>query len=202
MSSFLRIGVDFDNTVVCYDSVFQRVALEWGVSATAEGNKRSLRARLRAAGLDETWTRIQGHVYGPGLRDAHPFPGVLEFLRRAARAGIAVAVISHKTRQPYLGPRYDLHQAARDWLDQNGFFDRALRPEQVFLEQSKEEKLLRIRSWGCTHFIDDLFEVLSEPNFPEDTERILFDPGNEHARVTDFRRLTSWDQIAKDLLHT
>jgi hypothetical protein len=36
----------------------------------------------------------------------------------------------------------------------------------VFLEPTKADKLTRIATLGCTHFIDDLPEFLSDPGFP------------------------------------
>ena len=33
---------------------------------------------------------------------------------------------------------------------------------------------------GCTHFIDDLEEVLAHPDFPVAVERLLFDPYTEN----------------------
>jgi hypothetical protein len=45
---------------------------------------------------------------------------------------------------------------------------------------------------GCTHFIDDLPELLTHPLFPRDVCRILFDPRSEHAAMPDVDALSSW----------
>ncbi|NBT14701.1 MAG: haloacid dehalogenase-like hydrolase, partial [Planctomycetia bacterium] len=118
------IGVDFDNTIVCYDEVFQRVALEQGlVPPHAATSKTAIRDHLRSMGQEDGWTELQGTVYGPRMIDAAPFPGVLEFFAACRTAGQAVAIVSHRTRFPYLGERHDLHAAARDWLARHGFHD-------------------------------------------------------------------------------
>ena len=46
----------------------------------------------------------------------------------------------------------------------------------MFFEGTREAKLQRIASLGCTHFVDDLEEVLREPGFPPSVERILYAP--------------------------
>src|SRR5262249_17917655 len=160
------LGIDFDNTIVCYDQVFHRVAREQNlIPVTVPASKGAVRDYLRRIGREEAWTEMQGLVYGPRLRDAEPFPGVLEFLGATVRAGVGLRIISHKTRHPYMGPRHDLHQAALGWLELNGLFDAArigLARDDVYLEPTLAAKLERIASAGCTHFIDDLPELLAD----------------------------------------
>jgi hypothetical protein len=190
------IGIDFDNTIVCYDEVFARVAVELGlVPPEAATSKTAVRDHLRAIGQEDRWTQLQGTIYGPRMPDAPPFPGVLEFFHACRLAGVPVAIVSHRTRFPYLGERHDLHAAARDWLARHGFHDPAgigLPADRVFLEETKEAKLARIAEVGCTHFIDDLPELLAHPLFPQDVRRILFDPHGEHAVKPDIDVLASW----------
>src|SRR5688572_5466286 len=154
------IGVDFDNTIVCYDELFHRVAVERGlVPPETPARKSEIRDRLRRGGREEAWTGLQGHVYGPGMADAPAFPGVMEFFARAIQAGLSLTIISHKTRNPVIGPAHDLHQAARDWLARRGFFDPAkigLLPDRVHFGATRQEKIQLIVQAGCTHFIDDL----------------------------------------------
>ena len=190
------IGVDFDNTIVCYDDVFVRLAVELGlVPPEVATSKTAIRDHLRAAGQEDRWTELQGTIYGPRMPDAPPFPGVLEFFQTCRAAGVPLAIVSHRTRFPYLGERHDLHAAARDWLANHGFHDPAgigLPTDRVFFEETKEAKLARIADVGCTHFIDDLPELLAHPLFPRDVRRILFDPHGEHALIAEIDALSSW----------
>jgi hypothetical protein len=194
------IGVDFDNTIVCYDEVFGRVAVEQGlVPRHAATSKTAIRDHLRAAGQEDRWTELQGTIYGPRMMDAPPFPGIVEFFAACRAAGIPVAIVSHRTRFPYLGERHDLHAAARDWLARHGFHDPdgiGLPVERVFFEETKEAKLARIAAVGCTHFIDDLPELLTHPLFPANVRRILFDPHAAGPLPAGTLRLTAWDQAA------
>ena len=190
------IGIDFDNTIVCYDDVFQAIAVEQGlVPPHAATSKTAIRDHLRSVGQEDRWTELQGTIYGPRMMDAPPFPGVVEFFAACRAAGMPVAIVSHRTRFPYLGERHDLHAAARDWLARHGFHDPAgigLPVERVFFEETKEAKLARIAEVGCTHFIDDLPELLAHPLFPATVRRILFDPHGQHGLPPDLDLLSSW----------
>jgi hypothetical protein len=200
----MRIGVDFDNTIVSYEGVFHRVALAERLipSGCGEG-KDDVRNFLREAGREDNWTALQGRVYGGEMDVAKPYPGVLAFFRTCYELGIPVFVISHKTRYPHLGPQCDLHKAAYGWLQRQGFFEpRCLRlgADQVFFELTQEDKLRRIETMACTHFIDDLPEFLKEAIFPSRVERVLFDPTGQHRDANDFIRCEHWDDIAHRLL--
>lgn len=200
------IGIDFDNTIVCYDEVFGRVAAEQGlVPPHAATSKTAIRDHLRSIGQEDRWTELQGMIYGPRMMDAPPFPGVIEFFVACRAAGIPVAIVSHRTRLPYLGERHDLHAAARDWLARHGFHDPAgigLPVERVFFEETKEAKLARIADVGCTHFIDDLPELLAHPLFPADVRRILFDPHAQHALPAGIDIAPSWPHLRNILVGT
>jgi hypothetical protein len=194
----MRIGIDFDNTIACYATAFHQAAAARGlVPARPVLTKSQVRDHLRAAGREDDWTELQGYVYGPGMADVEPYPGVRRCLRRLVESGREVFVISHKTRTPYRGAACDLHAAAQGWLERQGFFDArqvGLPRENVFFELTLADKLRRIAERRCTHFVDDLPELLAEPDFPGDVERILFDPDAVHAG-TPFRRVGSWAEL-------
>lgn len=198
----VRIGIDFDNTIVCYDALFRRIAMEDRlIPADLPESKGAIRDYLRAAGMEDRWTAMQGEAYGKRMVEAHAFPGALECIAHLIRAGRAVFIVSHKTRYPYRGPKYDLHAAALAWLEAQGLFDRVGLPRHsVFFELTKSAKLERIHTLGCTDFIDDLPELLSDPEFPAGVRRILFDPNHQHPTESAFARLTSWRPIPHELL--
>ena len=193
------VGVDFDNTIVCYDDLFHAAAVDRGIIPDGvPTSKESIRDHLRARGQEEAWTELQGYVYGVSVRHAPLFPGVAEFFARCRCGGVRVVIISHKTLVPFVGPPYDLHEAAEYALRINGFYDPdrgGLRPDDVFFELAKSSKLRRIAQTGCTHFIDDLPEFLTEPGFPDEVDRVLFDPNRCHPSSPDFRLATSWTEI-------
>ena len=193
------IGVDFDNTIVCYDDLFHRIAVEQGlVPARLEPRKNEVRDFLRNAGQEAAWTELQGYVYGPGMAEAPVFPGAIEFFVRAVRSVLSLYTISHKTRNPVVGPAHDLHQAARDWLGRHGFFDRVkigLPPERVFFGATRREKIDHIIRLNCTHFIDDLEETFLDDSFPRDVEKMLFTAHLPARAVPGVKVVSDWAQI-------
>lgn len=196
----MRIGFDFDNTIVSYDALFHKVALEQNViDKSVPVNKLAVRDHLRAKNQEPIWTEMQGYVYGARMEEAHAYPDVIEVMQRLKAAGHTLAIMSHKTRYPYLGEQYDLHAAARGWINRYlGVNDDALIPaNHIFFELTKDEKLARIKHFGCDVFIDDLPEILQADHFPAETTKFLFDP-EQHHRNSQFKNITiipSWTQF-------
>jgi len=186
-----RIGIDFDNTIVCYDDVFYKAALEQKlIPVHLSASKTKIRDYFRAEGKEDEWTQLQGYVYGARMDLAAPYPGIGSFLSFCKEKGIQVSIISHKTKHPYLGFPYNLHQAARNWLQQQSFFH----PEiSLFFELTLKEKLNRIALEQCDYFIDDLPELLNEPSFPSSVQKILFDPQNLHPSNPKWMAINSWE---------
>ncbi len=198
----MRIGIDFDNTLICYDDAFYAAAIERSlIPAQTARSKRAIRDYLRLEQREAEWTELQGYIYGSGMHLAQPFPGAFDFLERCARNGVDVCIISHKTRVPYLGAKIDLHEAAETWLRDQGVFGRVGLPrERVFFELTKEAKLARIASEQCTVFIDDLPELLTEPAFPPVVRRLLFDPAGDGTSSSGLESVRSWEEAALMLL--
>jgi hypothetical protein len=176
----MRIGIDFDNTLIDYDRVFLKAARERGlVSRDFIGSKKAVRDAIRLLPDGEpVWQRLQGHVYGAGIGGAVPFPGAREFLFRCAREGVVTFIVSHKTRFGHYDPaRVDLREAARDWMGAQGFLE-AVPADRLYFEDDREHKIARIVALRCTHFIDDLEEVFADPSFPTGVRRILLAEGS------------------------
>jgi hypothetical protein len=196
----MRIGIDFDNTLVDYNHVFLAAAKQRGLIDTAfDGSKRVVRDSIRSLPDGElAWQRLQGYVYGAGIGGAAMFSGADFFLHSCRGKGVDVFVISHKTQFGHHDPMcVDLRRAALDWMAGRGFFCAngfGIPVERVFFESTRAAKLERIRAVGCTHFIDDLEEVFSDPGFPARVLPILFAPsGALRAGAV----CPSWQQIAE-----
>jgi len=215
----VHLGVDFDNTLVSYDDLFHRCALERGlIPAELPRTKAAVRGYLWSLPDGNTpWTELQGVVYGTRMAEAAFFPGAREALVFCRQHNIRISIISHKIEFPALGPRVNLCEAALAWMEAQGFFAAGgigLPREAVFFESSREEKLARIAQQGCTHFLDDLPEVLDAPGFPASVEKWLFEPagmlthsapewppssGAESVRIPSCRRFTSWAEVRRHL---
>jgi len=194
------LGVDFDNTIVRYDDLFHRIAVERKlISPALPARKNAIRDFLRQQDRERDWTELQGYVYGPRMAEAQAFPGVLEFFARCVRRKLPVYIISHKTHTAVLGPAYDLQKTAREWLMAQGFFDPGrigLSPEHVRFGETRQEKIRLIREAGCTHFIDDLEETFLDAAFPRDVAKILFGHHQAPASLPAANPLGDWLQVS------
>jgi hypothetical protein len=200
MASRLRIGIDFDNTIIAYDDVFCSAAKHGGlISADFVGGKQAVRDCIRLLPDGElTWQRLQGQVYGKGISGATLISGVDAFLRRCRAEGCAVAIVSHKTEYGHYDPeRINLREAARKWMMANGLMNGefGISSSNVFFEGTRAEKLARIAALACTHFIDDLEEVLRDPAFPPKVERILLSEREGHKSRGPYIVCATWRDI-------
>src|ERR1700751_3329589 len=128
----MRIGIDFDNTIVCYDGVFHAAALERGLIPHHLGrDKNSVRDHLNGAGCADEFTELQGYVYGTRMDLASPYPGFADFV-----------TAPHKTAHPIACPKHDLNAAARGFLRARGLIGEPslIDPADVFFELTKEAK--------------------------------------------------------------
>jgi hypothetical protein len=201
----MRIGIDFDNTIACYDGVFHAAALERGlIPADLGRDKNSVRDHLNGSGRKDDFTELQGYIYGARMDLVAPYPGFAEFVTASRGAGHELFIVSHKTRHPLLGPKHDMHAAARGFLTARGLVgDGAsqIDPARVFFELTKQDKVARAAALRCEVFIDDLPEILAMPGFPDGMRRILFDPENQFENASDHAaaRSLSWAAITADL---
>lgn len=177
----VRIGIDFDNTLVGYDALFARLARErrW-LSRGAKSKAAVKSALIEKDGHDRRWQRLQADAYGHRILEARAFPGALEFIARARRDGHQVYIVSHKSERSHLDPAVRLRDWARLWLKRSGA---DLAGGRVLFASTRAEKVRMIDRLGLDVFIDDLPEVLAHRGFPARTGRILFKPELRWSRV-------------------
>jgi hypothetical protein len=199
MRSGLRIGIDFDNTIIAYDDVFRSAAKQHRlIDRDFSGSKQAVRDAIRLLPDGElAWQRLQGQVYGKGIGGATMVSGVESFLRRARAEGCAVVVVSHKTEYGHFDPdRVNLRKAALDWMAGQGLLggDYGIALADVYFESTRAKKLARIAALSLTHFIDDLKEVLLDLDFPPNVVRILFADGAQPASPS-YISCSTWRDI-------
>jgi hypothetical protein len=192
----VRIGLDFDNTIVCYDEAIAVLANEmFSLPSDLPSTKLALRDYLKREQRESEWTIFQGALYGPGMNYANPFPHAIEAMRCLATQGHSLHIISHRSVRPYAGPNYDLHASARHWIETT------LQPEGLFLDgevyfyETRESKISAIEKVRCQIFLDDLPEVLDDAMFPIDTIGLWFFPDSTKSNVGGKRVVRIWSEL-------
>ena len=197
----MRIGIDFDNTLISYDAVFHACAVSLGlISPDTTPNKQAVRDAIRLAPDGEfAWQKLQGQVYGARIGEATLIDGVDAFLRRCSAQDCEVVIVSHKTEFGHHDmARVNLRDAAMRWMTAHGFFAQdGYAIARVFFESTRADKLARISALACDWFIDDLAEVFSDPAFPPGVRRILFGPAQ--AAPPDCIVCPTWHAIEEQI---
>lgn len=172
------IGIDFDNTIADYTGVFHKVALKLGWLPPHVGqSKAQVKEYFITQNQEPKWTELQGIVYGSHITLAPAYKYCLDVLKHLKQQGHQLIIISHKTKYPIIGEPIDLHQAATYWLKEKGFTECASAPidmNNVYFNETKLEKVERIKQSKCDIFIDDLEEILAHSQFPIQCKKILF----------------------------
>lgn len=202
----LIIGIDFDNTIISYDRLIHKIALEKGlIPPSFSQSKKEIRDHLRRQPQGEIeWQKIQALIYGARIQEAALISGVKPFLQECAQRNIKVYIISHKTEYSNLYKEgVNFRTSALNWMNEH-LFSEHLAAAAVHFTSTQDEKIIKIGSLGCTHFIDDLEEVLNSPLFPQKVTKILFNQQSGSGNVSklssqlshgNMNFFSSWEEI-------
>ena len=175
----MRVGVDLDNTLICYDEPFLAYARKLQLIPDSwAGKKNEIRQYIMSqTDGEDHWQKLQGLVYSKGISEACLFPGVYRFLWRCNNREITVEVVSHKSEFGHFDKDgVSLRQVALEFLEKSAIFsgtpDTML--NSVEFCSTQKEKITRISRNNYDWFIDDLSEVFEEPHFPVVTKKILY----------------------------
>lgn len=206
----MRIGLDFDNTIVGYNHIFARAAIESGLLPKSfTGDKLAVLRAVRALSNGERrWQMLQGQVYGKHMPEARMIDGVGDFLLRCKNRADTVFIVSHKTEFGHFDDSFiNLRDAARAWMTNRGLFDPqkfGLDPVNVSFHATRDEKVRKIADLNLDCFIDDLPEVLSHPAFPVTTQRLLFNPNAKQEPETflePYDVFDDWADLSEMVFH-
>lgn len=193
----MRIGFDLDNTIICYDDCFAELGKEILTDSNEKlFSKTTLKRYLHDLNRHEDFTKIQGKAYGEYIHLAQIYDGFLPFLYELKLNGHECFIISHKTKYPISGSKFNLHEASmnflkkRDIVNQKGIIE-----TDVFFEQSIDKKIQKISDLKLDYFFDDLDKIFNHPLFPAYTKKYLFSPTELSATKLNTNVFKSWGEL-------
>jgi hypothetical protein len=192
----IKIGIDFDNTIVNYDILFHQEGLKQNIlnGNSHHNSKNRLKKILISKNKEAEWTAIQGKVYGKRMLKALPYKGVIQFIQKISKEKkFKIFIVSHKTLHPIVGEKINLHKLSRKWIEKNKIFISSNNnfKNQIFFLKTKEKKINKIVNLKCDYFIDDLKEILDL--LPKTIKKIHFTPYVKNKRYM----YNSWNDIQK-----
>ena len=139
------VGIDLDNTIINYNNSFKILAKKNKIinKSSKQFNKSQIKEKLTK--IDENlWTKLQGEIYGKYINYAKIFPGFVKFINFLNKNNINFKIISHKTKYPYIGQKYNLHTSAINYLKSNLSTNLKL-GKNLFFESTLKKKIIRIK---------------------------------------------------------
>jgi hypothetical protein len=176
----MHIGIDLDNTIIDYQNQFAERAFALGYIDIIETLTKDAVKRKVKEGQDgeKKWGILQAEVYSEGISEAILMDGFTDFVNACRKRGVSLSVVSHKSRTNlHDQSNRNLQKPAITWLQNHCFFKQdvlGFNRSQIYFTETIEDKITRIKEINCTHFIDDLYKVLTHPKFPESTKKILY----------------------------
>lgn len=167
------IGIDLDNTLVCYDALFHQLACEYGlIPSSVPPLKQLVREYIQQHSDDVAWQRLQALAYDARMGEAFLFPRALNVLQHWKEQGHQLVIVSHKTRSSVYAPKGNLHTAAIRFLEAAGVLE-CIGRDRIHFLPDRAEKVATIRRLGCGFFVDDLPEVFTDTGFPPLVHKVL-----------------------------
>ena len=197
----MKVGFDFDNTLINYYGVFFEVAYSKGlIPLNIKKDKNSVKDYLNKNSQGELFTEIQGLVYGKEIFRSCPSKNILiglnDLLKKEKKANLFI--VSHKTKYPFIGEKIDLREAANRWIKKNlKLNEKLIFPEKnIFYESTIEEKIKRINYLKCDYYFDDLPIIIE--NLPSHIKGFLYDPLNKY-QEGNLNKISDWKLICNYL---
>tara|TARA_Y100000816_G_scaffold182944_1_gene132506 strand:- start:11172 stop:11774 length:603 start_codon:yes stop_codon:yes gene_type:complete len=190
------IGFDFDNTIIDYSNLFKILINKKIKKKISNFDKDSLKNFLIKNKKENEWTVIQGEVYGKYIMSAKLHKGFIKLLQYLLRKNIKIFIVSHKTKYPYLGKKFNLRKAASKWIKKNIINKNKnlnFSMKNVYFENSLEKKINRIINLKCDIFIDDLPQILNL--LPKNVVKFLFNPSAKKKYKKNYKTINSWVQF-------
>ena len=191
----MRIGFDFDNTIVDYDLVFTQIANELNLEYLGSP-KNSIKNYYEVElGQPNSWKKIQFKVYCELISKIAPSEKFISLLNWLINNNHDIFIVSHKTQNIKINNKNLKLQPAKKWIEDNiPIFNK----ERIFFESSAIAKIRKIKSLNLDFFVDDLMTILNHRQFPQITKKILFNSSLD--KLNKIYIASNWDEVKKYII--
>lgn len=181
----VKLGLDLDNTLINYSEAARIYARQNNIEAIS--TLANLRNVLRTKS-DLEWQKAQAWLYSYGLEFATPVEGWSDFLIELKYFNLDIYLISHKTKfTPKSTGKIEIREYAMKWLEEVLKVKEIPQIQGVYFESTRKKKIARINSLGLNCFVDDLQEVLDNPNFPIGVRKVLFGAKSSNTSIKSIK---------------
>jgi 5'(3')-deoxyribonucleotidase len=198
----IRLGIDFDNTITNYDGVFSKVAVSENMirkdTSHAFNTKADVKNYLININEEEKWTELQGLVYGKYIKFAKPQNNLIQTIKLLTESDIFLCIVSHRTKFPFIGEKTNLHDAARQWLNENLF--QLISDTNIYFEETIENKVKRANSLNLDFFVDDLPKILLNEKLSKNITKILYKP-EKSCKNNNLIEVQDWSEVGDIILN-
>ena len=189
------IAFDLDNTILDYGTSLHQLRLDRAeLNKISAYTKADFKLRVIAEFGEDYWTELQGFLYTKYVAYAQVDPQFLELLNYLESNQWQTSIISHKTEFPYLGPKLNMRDCARDRLEVAGI--KKLLTDGVHFFDTKKEKVEYINLVKPNIYIDDLVEILDL--LSNEITRLQFSSANPESN-SNYDLVSDWRSVYKYL---
>ena len=153
----MKVGFDFDNTILNYDKVFAYLSKVEFVMNLKNLIKVKLEKIINKKGEKE-WMRLQGLMYGKFIFKAEINQGVQNLIYRLLLNNYKVYIVSHKTKYGHFDKLINLRLQALKWLTLNSVINnkqQAIRKK--YFVDSIIDKINKINELKLNYFIEMIY---------------------------------------------
>ncbi len=183
------IGFDLDGVIVDHTMIKIKLAEKFGYILKPEQTPSEI---IKEIIPQKPLDKIKYSIYeGPQTSACQPLEeGAFAALEKIKMDGIDFFLISRRRRSGS-GAAIELLKKQKLWPE---YFNE----KNVFFVASPEDKNLKARELGISHFIDDEMEILKKMASVEN--RFLFDKFNLWQDSDLYRRISSWQEFLRFLI--
>ena len=194
----IKLGIDLDNTIICYDELIYDLAKNKFPKINFLRNSKSkkmIKNEIIKIYGNEQWTKLQGIIYGKKILEARVFNGFRKGIQKL-KDEFEIFIISHKTNKAAIGKNINLHAAAKKFLKKNNISfckNELIDKNKILFAGTQNAKIRLIKNKKIDIFIDDLDVVLQ--SLPEMVTKIHFSK-----KKKTFKNFYNWQKMTKDIL--